>query len=192
MAKLPSVAPNTYCERLGVPVPDLDEVLDRKQMKLFHAVIVALLERGGPMKLDELVERLLDADVYSPIGDMATSIMKAWHGLPPVVKDRDGRYALDPEAEELRWLLHELGVKERAAPRVEPPKPEIVQPGDEAPLTKEELDAALDKAGLLRGLDPFGEWPPSWTLTGVPCRSSRSWRSSSDWAGSRGSTVSRA
>lgn len=143
-----SVSPNAYCERLGVPVPDLDEVLDRKRLKLFHAVIVALLEHGAPMKLDELVERLLDADVYAPSGDMATSIQKAWHGLPPVVKDRDGRYALDVELDELRWMLYDLGVKERPAPtpRAEPPKPEIKEPGDDVPLTKEELDAALDKA----------------------------------------------
>ncbi len=135
----------TYCERLGIPVPDLNKVLDRKRHKLFHAVIIALLEHGEPMSLDQLVERMLDADVPAPSGDMAVSIQKAWHGLAPVVKDRDGRYALDQEAFELRILLTTLNLK-AIPPRAPAPKVEIEEPGDDVPLTTEEVEAALDKA----------------------------------------------
>lgn len=46
-----ATAGNAYCDRLDIEVPDLEKVLHATNLKLFHLMIVALLERGGPMSL---------------------------------------------------------------------------------------------------------------------------------------------
>lgn len=139
--------PNAYCERLGVPVPRLEDMLASKRLNVREAMIVALLERGGPMTLEELAHRLDSAGVESQSGDMAHSIRKAWRGLPPVVKDRDERYSLDLASRDLIFLPYRLGLKERAAPQDPVQVPER---GPDEPLTIEEVEAAFE------GRDPYG------------------------------------
>jgi hypothetical protein len=88
--------PNTYCRRLGISVPRVEVVAQLPDVRLFHLVVVALLERGGSMTIDEIVERLeraaLPARFATP--DRAASVKKAWHGQPPLVRDGDDRLAL--------------------------------------------------------------------------------------------------
>ncbi len=68
---------NSYCERLGLPVPRLEDVADRKQAGLFHLMVAALLERGRPMCLNDLAGRLRTAGVVAGSGDLALSL-KNW------------------------------------------------------------------------------------------------------------------
>src|SRR6266540_5896429 len=90
---------NRYCERLGLAsVPRVEDVLGRDKVNLFHLMVVALLERGGPMAVEEIAERLTDAGATAESGDTALSIKKAWHGREPVYRDPDGRLGLNLSA----------------------------------------------------------------------------------------------
>ena len=111
--------------------------------KLFHLVVLALFERGAPMTLSELVERL--APVVDPAsGDLAMSIQKAWHGLHPVLRGRDGRFTLDHDERELKMALvgMDLWRPSRAGPAAQEP-PQVRERADTDPLTAEELEAAF-------------------------------------------------
>lgn len=132
--------PNAYCERLGVPVPRLEDVLAAKRLNVREATIVALLERGGHMTIEELADRLVSAGVEARSGDMAHSIRKAWRGLPPVVKGRDGRYSLDTGSPAFLFLPHTFDLGERAAQ--EPLQ--VSERGPDEPLTLEEVEAAFE------------------------------------------------
>lgn len=55
---------NTYCTRLGIPVPDLDAIVGTaKKLKLFHLMVVAIIEQGEPMTAGEIADRLRRAGV---------------------------------------------------------------------------------------------------------------------------------
>ncbi|XXY47234.1 hypothetical protein WME91_45245 [Sorangium sp. So ce269] len=137
-----SPAQNRYCERLGIAVPRVEDVAAQGTAKLFHLMIVALLERGGPMTLDEIAERLEVAGVLAATGDLAHSLRKAWHGMAPVYRDTTGHFGLDLDAFALRLLVRGTGLLEpRAAPP--PPAPVPPVPGDDVPLSAEEVDAAF-------------------------------------------------
>jgi hypothetical protein len=90
-------APNRYCERLGIPVPHVDDVAGRPEVTLSHLTVVALLERGGPMTFEEIAARLERAALPARLDrpDLVAAVKKAWHGQPPLVRDGDGRLALD-------------------------------------------------------------------------------------------------
>ncbi len=140
--------PNAYCERLDVPVPRLEDVLAARRLNLREAMIVALLERGGPMTIAELALRLEAAGLEARTGDMAASIRKAWRGLPPVAKDREERYWLDVGAPEATLLPFKLGLKKHAAPA----PVTVPERGPDEPLTLDEVEAAFDG----RDLHQFG------------------------------------
>ncbi|WP_437572712.1 hypothetical protein [Sorangium sp. So ce542] len=133
---------NRYCERLGIAVPRVEDVAAQGTAKLFHLMIVALLERGGPMTLDEIAERLESAGVLAETGDLAHSLKKAWHGMAPVYRDATGHFGLDLDALALHVVMRATGLlATRAAPP--PPAPAPPAPGDDVPLSAEELDAAF-------------------------------------------------
>lgn len=136
----------TYSTRLGIEPPNVEQFID-DGTKLLHLVVLALVESSRPMTLDELVRRLGNAGVGSRTGDLGHSIKKAWHGLPPVLRGSDGRFDLDLEADELRWLLRDLGLKKpEPVTRVEPPAPP--ERGDHEPLTEDEVKVVLGRTAL--------------------------------------------
>jgi len=133
---------NSYCKRLGLPVPRLEDVVDRKQVRLFHLMVAALLERGRPMGLNDLAGRLRTAGVVAGSGDLALSLKKAWHGMEPVYRDAQGHFGLNLSSASLEHILRTAGLR---APRfaAPAPPPEPAQPADEIPLSENELDAAF-------------------------------------------------
>jgi hypothetical protein len=135
--------PNTYCRRLGISVPRVEVVAQIPEVRLFHLVVVALIERGGPMTVDEIAERLdraaLPARLVTP--DLAASVKKAWHGQPPLVRDGDDRLALDLLSSDLRHLQFVTGLRTRPATRQASEESRL--PGDEVPLSQEEVTAAF-------------------------------------------------
>jgi hypothetical protein len=78
--------------------------------KLFHLMVVALLEHGEPMSLEAITDRLRTAGVKAATGDMETSLLKAWHGLKPVFRDDRDWFALDVTAWELRSIIFQLNL----------------------------------------------------------------------------------
>lgn len=66
---------NRYCERVGLSsVPRVEDVLGRNEVNLFRLIVVALLERRGPMAVEEIAERLTDAGAIAESGDMVLSL----------------------------------------------------------------------------------------------------------------------
>jgi len=74
---------NAYCELLGIPVPDLAKVRAEKNPKLLHLMVVAMLERGEPMPMEEIGRQLLAAGFQPRTGGIGKSMRKAWAGRDP-------------------------------------------------------------------------------------------------------------
>jgi hypothetical protein len=137
---------NRYCERLGVPPPDLTAAVTRRDVRLAHLIVLALLEAGEPLSFDAIAERLERLPLSPRLGgaNLRASLRKAWHGQPPIVRDPvDGLYYLDVLA----------GFEIRHTPGVGPggaaawahaePDPAVAPRADTDPLTDEEVDAAF-------------------------------------------------
>ncbi len=140
--------PNRYCQRLGIPVPRVEDVAGRPEVTLFQLVVVALLERGGPMTVDEIAARLdraaLPARLARP--DLVVALKKAWHGQPPLVRDGDERLALDLLSSEFRHIGFVAGLRPSVAPR--PAPGDFRQPKDDEPLSQGEVTAAFSGRSL--------------------------------------------
>ena len=55
---VPTPYMNPYCNALGIRVPRLEDVAFHRDANTYARLIVALLERGGPMTLTEVADRL--------------------------------------------------------------------------------------------------------------------------------------
>jgi hypothetical protein len=143
---------NAYCERLGIAVPSVEDVLDRmKKPNLFHLLIAVLVERGAPMTLNEVADRLLVAGFERATGDMVLSLQKAWRGREPVFRDPDQRLRLDLGHPEMDLILFRAGMRgaravvppETAVAPAPPASPMTPPVGEDVPLTEDELSAAF-------------------------------------------------
>jgi hypothetical protein len=146
----PADPPNRYCQRLGLPTPNLDAALARSDVKVIHLMGLAVLEAGGPLSLDEIAARLKQLALPPRLAAAVdpASIRKAWHGQSPLVRDpHDGRFYLDLLADhEVRWISY-LADPSRA-PSTRPRPEEYRQPADGEPLSQDEVDAALNDRTL--------------------------------------------
>ena len=132
---------NLYCEALGIDVPKLESVKDHREASPYSLMIVALMEHGGPMTLEEVADRFERAG-KGPADLMLRSLKRCRPGRSPVYRDED-HYALDPHDDEADLWAFRLGLRPPKVPRREaPPAPEPL-PGKEVTLTPEELEEAL-------------------------------------------------
>lgn len=130
---------NFYCARLNVPVPRVDDFVGRRDVKLFHLLVVTLLEHGSPMTIEAIAQRLTQAGVEAATGDLVYSLKKAWHGMSAVYGEADGRMGLNLSSSDLDLLLLRLELRAprgRPAP-AEPSEPEAVS--EDLPLTEAEI-----------------------------------------------------
>ena len=134
-------AANSYCERLGIPVPSLASIYAHPEANTYALLIVALLESGRPMTLDEVALRFQAAGVVSNADDAHFSLQRCRPARPPVYRDGD-LYALDPHDAELDLWAFRLGLR---PPRVARPEPMPAAPRPPAAqrLTVEELDESV-------------------------------------------------
>lgn len=136
---------NAYCARLELPVPRVDNVVAKTDAKLFHLLVVTLLERGESLSLEAIAERLRVAGVTAATGDLEVSLLKSWHGSKPVYRDDQGFFALDVTAWELQSIIFRLELRpSQQSSVVEQPTIEPV--ADDVPLTAKEVRAALESA----------------------------------------------
>jgi len=138
---------NRYCERLGIPVPSVEDAARRPGITLAQIAAVVLLEHGGPLSIQEIATRLGRADLPPRLArpDLVAALKKAWHGQPPLVRDGD-RLAIDLLSSELRSVEFAAGLR---PPLVPPPAPvEFRQPGDDEPLSQEDVTAAFGERVL--------------------------------------------
>ena len=146
----PAVAPprcaisNSYCKRLDLPVPSVEQVAAKPGVKLFHLMVVTLLERGEPLPLIAIAKRLRVAGVTAASGDMEKSLLRSWHGSKAVYRDDRGFLR--------RTSVHGNSVPSssrcssvRGAPSVDA-EPKIEPVADEVPLTEKEVRAAFEAA----------------------------------------------
>ena len=171
-----STTGNRYCERAGLTsVPRVQDVLGRDEVNLFHVMVVALLERGGPMTVEE-VEGVL-AGMTRHRSHLAADRVRSWRS-PLVSLDESGRLRLDRGAPD-------LGAMRQAVRKLA--RPVLLQHarqeqwakvrGEQETLLAEERrlqaqQAARLRRGVLRAV-PEAEAPQAISLLDVGTRSIR-------------------
>ena len=137
-------ARNRYCERLGLACPDLDAAIRFPQVTLKDLMVLALLEAGEAQPLDAVASRLACLALpprLARAGDPA-SLLKAWHGQPPLVRDPlDGLFYLDLLSHHDVRLVAFIG--DRSSSGAGQESHEFRQPPDDVPLSLEEVEAAF-------------------------------------------------
>src|SRR3990172_5231056 len=132
---------NPYCQALGIEVPRLEAAKHSPDANVYSLLIVALLELGRPITLEEAAARMAEAGIV-PAGPALASLKRCRPARPPIYRDGD-RYALDPHDDEADLWAFRLGLRPPKAPalRVVRPEPEpLPAPGE--PLTVAQVDAA--------------------------------------------------
>ncbi|MEQ8765628.1 MAG: hypothetical protein RL885_17015 [Planctomycetota bacterium] len=128
-----------YCERLDMTAPVLEDFREHGcNYRLL--MILTLLERGGPMTLEEIAARIREAGIHSDEADLEQSLRSAWHGRDSVRRDADGRFTLNLSSPEMQDDLAVVRTIGRDIPR--PPEPEWRAPHE--PLHDDELIAAFE------------------------------------------------
>ena len=132
---------NAYCAVLGIPVPRIEDSRTSSDANYYGLFLVALLERGGPLTLEEAALRFEEAGV-APASEALASLKRCKPARPPIYRDGD-HYSLDPHDDETDLWAFRLGLRPaRAAPfRVVRPDSGPLRTLDQ-PLTVPELDEA--------------------------------------------------
>ena len=109
---------NAYCAVLGIPPPRVEDAKSSPDANYYSLLLVALLERGEPMTLEEVAARLAAAGVAPTPGDALASLRRCRPARAPIYRDGN-QYALDPHDDEVNFWLFRLGLR---PPRVAPLK----------------------------------------------------------------------
>jgi hypothetical protein len=134
-------ATNAYCKRLGIQVPCLDVVRHSPDANYYSLLIVALLERGEPITLEQAAKRFEEAGV-APADFALNSLKRCKPCRPPIYRDGD-LYALDAHDHEAdRWAFR-LGLRPPKAASLQVGRPDpVALPSTDEPLTAAHLDEA--------------------------------------------------
>ena len=136
-----------YCESLGIPVPALESVVGHREASYYSLLIVALLENGEPMTLEEVARRFEEAGM-APADYALRSLTRCRPARAPVYRDGD-MYALDLHDDDLGLWAFRLGLRPAKVPKLSIVKPEPPPlPGADVPLSKDELVEAFKDAYL--------------------------------------------
>jgi hypothetical protein len=132
---------NAYCDALGIGVPVLEQVARHPEANTFSLLIVALLERGGPITLPEVAERFESCGI-ALAEDALLSLSRCRPARRPVYREGE-LYALDPRDDEADSWVFRLGLRPPRArvAKVERPEPAPL-PGPEVRLAVADLEEA--------------------------------------------------
>ena len=132
---------NPYCDALGISVPNVGVAKDKRDANYYSLLIVALLERGEPITLDEAAQRFEEAGV-APWEESLASLKRCRPGRPPIYRDGD-HYSLDPHDDEADLWAFRLGLRPPKAAPLRVVRPDAGPlPTSDNPLTVEHLDEA--------------------------------------------------
>ena len=131
---------NEWCRTLGIAPPDLGAVKDHREANTYSCLIVALLERDGPMTLTEVAERFEEVGI-AYFDRALRSLQRCKPGRSPVYRDGD-EYSLDPHDDDLDLWAFRLGLRPPKAPRIR------VVPPEPTPLPRHEVPLSLEDASL--------------------------------------------
>ncbi|MDJ0837686.1 MAG: hypothetical protein QNK37_14315 [Acidobacteriota bacterium] len=138
---------NAWCDALNINTPSLEQVKHHKNANSFTMLMVALLEKGAPMTLDEVAVRFEQAAV-APATRALQSLKRCRPGRPPIYRT-DDYYSIDPHDKDADLWMFRLGLRPPKAPKLSIVKPEPAPlPGIEVPLSIAELDEAWKGANL--------------------------------------------
>ncbi len=138
---------NSWCTTLKIETPSLEVVRHHREANMSSLLIVALLEHGEPMTLDEVAERFAAAG-NADFASARRALGRCRPDKPPVYKVGD-RYQLDLHDDDLDLLLFCLGLRGPHVAYVPPPKPVPAPiPAPEERLQLAELDEAWREADL--------------------------------------------
>jgi hypothetical protein len=124
---------NAYCTALGISPPRIEEAKSSPEANYYGLLIVALLERGVSMTLEEAAERFAAAGVTSRADEALAALKRCKPARAPIYRDGDS-YALDPHDDEVDFWLFRLGLRParsalpRAVPNISVPLPSADQP----------------------------------------------------------------
>ncbi|HEX5042983.1 MAG TPA: hypothetical protein VFV75_08755 [Candidatus Polarisedimenticolaceae bacterium] len=138
---------NPYCDALRIAVPSIEQVKDHPEANTYSLLIIALLERGGPMTLAEVAERFATAGV-APLERAMRALQRCKPARAPIYRDGD-EYALDPHDDEADLWTFRLGLRPPRVPALTVARLlTSTRRGLEEPLTVPELDEAWRDANL--------------------------------------------
>ena len=100
---------NAYCAVLGIPTPRIEDARTSSDANYYGLFLVALLERGGPMTLEEAALRFEEAGV-APASEALASLKRCKPARPPIYRDGD-HYSLDPHDDETDLWAFRLGLR---------------------------------------------------------------------------------
>ena len=89
---------NPYCAALGIPIPRVETACSSPDANYYGLLLVALLERGAPLTLEEVAVRFEEAGV-APAPEALASLKRCKPARPPIYRDGD-HYSLDPHDDE--------------------------------------------------------------------------------------------
>ena len=111
-----TISSNVYCAALGIHPPRIEDARSSPDANYYSLLLVALLERGGPMTLDEAAARFAAAGVTPTAAAALAALKRCKPARAPIYRDGD-RYALDPHDDEVSFWLFRLGLRPaRVAP----------------------------------------------------------------------------
>jgi hypothetical protein len=130
---------NPYCEALGIEVPRLEAAARQADANSYSLLLVALLEHGAPLTLEEAATRFEVAGI-APAARALASLKRCRPARSPIYRDGP-RYALDPYDDETDLWAFRLGLRppRAAALKLVRPDPGPLPSPDE-PLTVADLD----------------------------------------------------
>lgn len=138
---------NPWCQILGIEPPRLEVVKDHREAKPYSLLLVALLERGEPMTLEQVAERFVEAGVANP-SKALLSLRRCKPARAPVYRDGD-LYALDPHDQELDLWAFRLDLRPPKFGPIETIQPDPAPlPSPQVPLSLQELVEAWTGASL--------------------------------------------
>lgn len=107
---------NACCAALGIRAPRIEDAKSSPDANYYSLLLVALLERGEPMTLEEVAVRFVAAGI-TPTADAAlASLKRCKPARAPIYRD-GGHYALDLHDDEVSFWLFRLGLRPaRGAP----------------------------------------------------------------------------
>lgn len=137
-----TTASNTYCATLGISPPRIEEAKSSPDANYYSLLIIALLERGAPMTLEEAAARFAGAGVTSNADEALAALKRCKPARAPIYRDGDS-YALDPHDDEVDFWLFRLGLRPpRSAPLRAVPNLSAPLPSADQPLTIAALEEA--------------------------------------------------
>ncbi|MEE9392256.1 MAG: hypothetical protein V3W41_07100 [Planctomycetota bacterium] len=143
------MATNRYCEKLGIKVPRLEEVIGHREANIFSLMMVTLMERGHSMSLDQIAERFEEVG-FRPRAQALASLKRCRPNRDPIFRDGD-LYALDPNSHEADLWAFRLGLRPPRAVLKLVREPDSPLPNSDTALGMDELKECWTAISLCNG-----------------------------------------